>query len=65
MRRRSSGSSRTLTGNTSSHNDSTCPAAKRSTPTPQIAHTTLYFQANHRYRPGQKPIRRGDYFRAK
>src|SRR5215210_5331120 len=47
IRWRSSGSSRTSTGSTSSHNDSTCPAAKRSTSTPSIAHRTLHLQANH------------------
>ena len=50
---KSSGSSRASTGSTSSHNDSTCPASNRSTPTPKIADKPPHLQANHPDNAGQ------------
>jgi len=56
------GSSRTPTASTSSHNDSTCPAAKRNTRTSQIAHKHTHLQVNHPCRPGQNHRQRGRLF---
>jgi hypothetical protein len=40
----------------SSHNNSTCPASKRGTRTPKIAHKPTHLQANHPVQPGQNPV---------
>ena len=45
--------SRTPTGNTSSHNNSTCPATKRNTQTSKIVHKHTHLQANHPAHSGQ------------